>query len=69
LGNLFDCLNILLINPAEELAKSRHVYHEMQGNSIMLQFLKQKNESSVAALKAIVNSFTKAEPKSEQIIV
>ena len=35
----------------------------------MLQFLKQKNESSVAALKAIVNSFTKAEPKSEQIIV
>jgi hypothetical protein len=69
LGNLFDSLNILLINPAEELAKSISVYHEMQGNSIMLQFIKQKNDSSIEALKAIANSFTKAEPKNQQIFV
>ncbi len=41
----------------------------MQGNSIMLQFIKQKNDSSIEALKAIANSFTKAEPKNQQIFV
>lgn len=57
LGNLFDCLNILLINGSEEIVESKIIYHKMKGNEIMLQFLKAKTDNSVSALKAIANSF------------
>jgi hypothetical protein len=32
LSNLFDCLNILLINNTAEVKKSKEVYYEMNGN-------------------------------------
>lgn len=58
----------MLINPSEEIGKSRVIYHQMKANEIMLQFLKTKKEVSVSALKAIANSFILADSSVEQQI-
>jgi hypothetical protein len=68
-GNLFDCLNILLMNPGAQLDGSRRVYHQMKGNEVMLQFVKGKKEWAVAALKAIANSFTMADAHAERQVL
>ena len=69
LNNLFDCLNILLINPSKELLKSRNIYHQMKGNSIMMQFVTAKKQFSISALKAISNSFTSLPAEAQAEVV
>ena len=68
LGNLFDCLNLLLINAAPELQQSRRVYQEMKGNEVMLQFVRAKNEHSIAGLKSIAASLAN-NPEGEAAMV
>jgi hypothetical protein len=69
LSNLFDCLNILMINSSKELQQARAIYHSMKGNEVMLQFVRAKNPYSILALKAIANSFTSAEEADETKII
>jgi hypothetical protein len=69
LGNLFDCLNILLISRSEEVLPSKAVFHKMKGNEIMLQVVKKKDDNAVSALKAIANSFAGLGLEAEGLIV
>ena len=52
-SNIFDCLNLIL---AQASSRDSLQFHAFDGSKIMLWFLKQKNEHSVLAFKALARS-------------